>query len=69
VAEKMDAPIPINLGTGSEITPNQPDGQPRRCLDTTRARELLSWEAVTALEDGLEQTIDWYRKHAAGVAA
>ena len=43
--------------------PTKPDGQPRRCLDTSRARELLDWEARTGFEAGLQQTIDWYRAH------
>jgi GDP-L-fucose synthase len=38
-----------------------PNGQPRRQLDTSRARELLGFEARTPLRDGLEQTVDWYR--------
>jgi GDP-L-fucose synthase len=44
--------------------PDKPDGQPRRCLDTTRARDLLGFEASTPLEDGLRQTIAWFREHA-----
>lgn len=39
---------------------SKPDGQPRRCLDVTRSRELLGFEAKTNLRDGLEKTIDWY---------
>lgn len=39
----------------------KPGGQPRRCLDTTRARELLGWEAKMPLEEGLKRTIAWYR--------
>jgi GDP-L-fucose synthase len=42
----------------------KPDGQPRRCLDTTRARDLLGFKARTPLEDGLRQTIAWFREHA-----
>jgi GDP-L-fucose synthase len=38
----------------------KPDGQPRRCLDTSRARERLGFVAPTSLEDGLRRTIDWY---------
>jgi GDP-L-fucose synthase len=38
----------------------QPNGQPRRCLDTSRAKELFGFQAGTALEQGLRQTIDWY---------
>jgi GDP-L-fucose synthase len=40
--------------------PNQPDGQPRRCLDVRRAKELLGFEATTSLSDGLDRTIAWY---------
>ncbi len=38
----------------------QPDGQPRRCLDTTRARERFGFIAQTPLEQGLRKTIEWY---------
>lgn len=37
------------------------DGQPRRLLDTTRAKNLFGWEAKTSLKDGLIKTIEWYR--------
>ncbi len=40
--------------------PNMPDGQPRRCLDVTRAKELLGFEAKTSFAAGLEKTINWY---------
>ncbi|MGH2806438.1 MAG: GDP-L-fucose synthase family protein [Actinomycetota bacterium] len=39
---------------------SKPDGQPRRQLDVTRARESFGFEATTSLEDGLRETIDWY---------
>ncbi len=79
--EVMDEPIPINLGTCSEITirdlieliarltefegeirwdATKPDGQPRRCLDTQRARKLLDWEAQVGFEEGLGHTIEWF---------
>jgi GDP-L-fucose synthase len=38
-----------------------PNGQPRRSLDTSRARELFGFEARTPLRQGLERTIAWYR--------
>jgi GDP-L-fucose synthase len=41
--------------------PTKPDGQPRRCLDVTRARELLNFQAEVRLEEGLERTIAWYQ--------
>ena len=39
---------------------SKPDGQPRRCLDTTKAKALFGFEARTSLEEGLRQTVDWY---------
>jgi GDP-L-fucose synthase len=39
----------------------KPDGQPRRCLDVTRAKELFGFTASTTLEKGLEKTIAWYQ--------
>lgn len=81
-AEVMEEPVPINLGTGSEVTiktlveliagltgfkgeirwdSSKPDGQPRRCLDTGRAKRLLGWSAQIGLEEGLKRTIEWYR--------
>ena len=41
--------------------PARPDGQPRRALDVSRAKERLDWTARTSLEDGLAQTIAWFR--------
>jgi len=43
---------------------SRPDGQPRRKLDTSRARELFGFEATVGLDDGLERTIQWYRGEA-----
>ncbi|HYM82603.1 MAG TPA: GDP-L-fucose synthase [Candidatus Dormibacteraeota bacterium] len=39
---------------------SKPDGQPRRALDTSRARERFGFVARTGFEDGLRRTIDWY---------
>jgi len=39
----------------------KPDGQPRRCLDTSRAAKLLDWRAKVGFEEGLKRTIEWYR--------
>lgn len=39
---------------------SKPDGQPRRKLDTSRAKERFEWEASTSLEEGLQETIEWY---------
>jgi len=43
--------------------PSKPDGQPRRCLDTSRAKKLFGFEAKTPFDKGLKATIDWYRAH------
>jgi len=43
---------------------SQPNGQPRRSLDPSRARELFGFEARTPLREGLERTIAWYRTSA-----
>jgi GDP-L-fucose synthase len=40
--------------------PSKPNGQPKRQLDTTRAREKFGFVAETSLEEGLRKTIDWY---------
>jgi GDP-L-fucose synthase len=45
--------------------PTKPDGQPRRCLDTSRAERLLGWKAATPFEDGLSRTIAWYKEQRA----
>jgi len=47
---------------------SMPNGQPRRSLDTSRARQLFGFEARTPLREGLQRTIAWYREHAAAVA-
>ena len=47
----------------------RPDGQPRRCLDTTRAERCFGFQAQTLLEQGLRETLAWYRGHRADLAA
>ncbi len=42
---------------------SQPNGQPRRRLDVSRARERFGFVARTALADGLRQTVAWYAEH------
>jgi GDP-L-fucose synthase len=39
----------------------KPDGQPRRSLDVSRARQAFGFTATTDFRDGLRRTIDWYR--------
>jgi GDP-L-fucose synthase len=39
---------------------SQPNGQPRRALDTSKAEALFGFRARTSFVDGLRQTVDWY---------
>jgi GDP-L-fucose synthase len=39
---------------------SKPNGQPRRCLDVSRAKEHFGFVAKTSLRDGLQRTIEWY---------
>lgn len=42
---------------------SKPDGQPRRKLDTSRARDRFDWEASTEFREGLRETIEWYKEN------
>jgi GDP-L-fucose synthase len=42
---------------------SKPDGQPRRCLDISRARRLLAWEPKQDFDAGLAATVAWWRDH------
>jgi GDP-L-fucose synthase len=41
----------------------RPGGQPRRCLDVSRAQKEFGFRATTPLQDGLQNTIQWYLAH------
>jgi len=43
--------------------PTKPDGQPRRCLDTSRAEAMFGFKARVSFEEGLKRTIEWYRNN------
>ncbi|MFZ3071358.1 MAG: GDP-L-fucose synthase [Anaerolineaceae bacterium] len=47
---------------------SKPNGQPRRKLDTSRAREYFNFTARTDFEEGLRHTIDWYRQNRSHIA-
>lgn len=42
---------------------DQPNGQPRRCLDVQRAKEWFGFESQVSFKEGLEKTIAWYRQY------
>jgi GDP-L-fucose synthase len=48
---------------------SKPDGQPRRCLDVSRAEREFGFSATTQFENGLRQTIEWYRRESRVMAA
>jgi GDP-L-fucose synthase len=58
------------IGTVCDLVPfkgeivwdrSMPNGQPRRCLDVSRAADLFGFRAQTDFREGLARTIDWYR--------
>ena len=49
-----------------EWDPSKPDGQPRRCLDTSRAEHDFDFRARTSLREGLTKTIRWYENVVSG---
>lgn len=56
IAEATDFKGTINWQT------DKPNGQPRRCLSTDRARERFGFEAGISLEDGIRETVAWYER-------
>lgn len=54
----------MNFQGQIEWQTDKPNGQPRRCLDTTKAKEAFGFRAQIPLKEGLERTITWYRQHA-----
>lgn len=81
-AEQYEGGLPVNLGTGEEISirdlagliaaevgftgtiqwdTTKPNGQPRRCLDVSRAKQLFGFQAQHGLRDGLKKTVQWFQ--------
>ncbi len=81
-AEKYNGDLPVNLGSGYEISikdlsemiakmtgftgklvwqTDKPNGQPRRGLDVSRAKELFGWGAQVPFEEGMKRTIEWFK--------
>lgn len=47
----------------------KPNGQPRRCLDTSRALDRFDWKAETPLTEGIFHTVEWYRANKEAILA
>ena len=81
-AEHYNDGLPLNLGTGEEITihnlanliaaevgykgriswdTTKPNGQPRRCLDVSRIKTTIGFQARYSLPEGLRKTVRWFR--------
>jgi GDP-L-fucose synthase len=60
----------VNPATGAIVwDTTKPNGQPRRCVDTSRAERSFGFRARTGFEDGLRRTVEWYRAQLADGAA
>ena len=69
IRELADAVAKVTGFTGRiEWDATKPNGQPRRSVDASRARELFGFEARTPLREGLERTVAWYRQQAPAYA-
>ncbi|MBK9948413.1 MAG: GDP-L-fucose synthase [Nitrospira sp.] len=87
-AEHYDGNLPVNLGTGEEISirdlakliaaevgftgqiqwdATKPNGQPRRCLDVSRAKQLFGFQARHGLSDGVRKTVQWFQSHSQSI--
>ncbi|MBL8052104.1 MAG: GDP-L-fucose synthase [Nitrospira sp.] len=87
-AEHYDGNLPVNLGTGEEISirdlakliaaevgftgqiqwdATKPNGQPRRCLDVSRAKQLFGFQSRHGLSDGVRKTVQWFQSHSQSI--
>ena len=57
--------VATEVGFSGEIVwdTSKPNGQPRRCLDVTRAKELFGFEAAHDLRAGIAKTVAWFHQH------
>ena len=46
---------------------DKPNGQPRRALDVTRAKEYFGWQARMPFEEGIRRTIEWFQEHRSSI--
>jgi GDP-L-fucose synthase len=69
IRELADLVAEVTGFTGRiEWDATKPNGQPRRSVDASRARELFGFDARTPLREGLERTVAWYRQQAPAYA-
>lgn len=54
ISQKMGYDGPILYNT------SMPNGQMRRCLDISKLKDKINWQAQVSLSDGLDRTIDWF---------
>ncbi len=87
-AEQYEGNLPVNLGTGEEISirglarliaaevgftgqiqwdTTKPNGQPRRCLDVSRAKQLFGFQAKHRLSDGVKKTVQWFQSNSQSI--
>lgn len=59
LAEKIASIVGHTAGISWDSS--KPDGQPRRCVDSTLAKAMLGWEARTGFDDGIKRTVEWWR--------
>lgn len=61
IRELVDVIVRLTGFSGRIVwVPSKPEGQPRRCLDTSKARQEFGFKARTSFRDGVRKTIDWY---------
>ena len=61
--KKLSEKIAVLTGFSGKLRwdSSKPDGQPRRCLDVSRAKKYFGFEAKTPFDEGLKATIEWYK--------
>jgi dTDP-glucose 4,6-dehydratase/GDP-L-fucose synthase len=67
--EQLISMIAEVVGFNGEINwdETKPDGQPRRCLDVSRAKKQVNWEIQVELRDGIENVVDWYSENRSAI--
>jgi GDP-L-fucose synthase len=64
IKELMETIAKVTGFTGEIVwDTSKPNGQPRRKLDTSRAKEFFGFESHTPFEEGLRYTVEWYQAH------